>query len=224
MGRLAVTGTWLRRVALTLVVLIGLVAVLTARVITRGSASLELSDAAFDRGDLETATLEARTAALAYVPGAPHVAAAYERMAAIARGSEAEGRYAVARTAWSSVERAALETAHWFDPRTTELEEARLGLARLDRVERARTGEGVDTSAPPHAALAERKALGRTSAERGVQLTILVLAFVLLLAGFAGAGLWGITVEGRTNRRALVVGLGLVLGGAACWVLALVWG
>jgi hypothetical protein len=218
------TGVWLRRLALSIVVLVGLSAVMTARVITRGTAALESSDRAFDRGELESAVLEARTAALAYVPGAPHVSSAYERLAAIARGAEAEGRYALARTAWSSVERCALETGHWFDSRDAALEEARAGLGRLDRVAAEQRAGEVGGSTTGTSVARQQDALVAARSARGTHLVILALAFVLLAAGFAWGGLRGITAQGRTNRRGLIIGLVLVLCGASCWVLALIWG
>lgn len=210
------TGVWLRRVAVTLVVVIGLFAVYTARVVSRGTAALARSDAAFDRGDLEAAVLEARIAALAYVPGAPHVAAAYGRLAAIARGAEAEGRYTLSRTAWGAVERAGLETEHWFDTHADARKEAQAGLARLDALA-ARQG----TFAAPGEAPFARSPRVRGSSTPA--LGLLALAFALLLGGFGWCALRGVTPEGAARRRDLLVGLSIALGGAACWVLALIW-
>jgi hypothetical protein len=201
---------------MTLVVVVGLSAVYTARVVSRGNAALSASDAAFDRGDLEAAILEARIAALAYAPGAPHVAAAYERLTAVARGAEAEGRYTVARTAWGAVERAGLETSHWFDTHAEVRKDAREGLARLDALERqARPSASSQDPARPLAAIA------RSSTTPGIAL--LALSFVLLVAGFGWCARRGIGRGGSTNRRELLLGLAIALSGAACWVVALLW-
>jgi hypothetical protein len=211
------TGIWLRRIAMTLVIVIGLFAVFTARVVSRGTEALAKSDTAFDRGDLETSVLEARVAALAYAPGAPHVSAAYERLAAIARGAEAEGRYVVARTAWGAIERAAVETNHWFDMHAAERDEARAGLARLDTLAARQNPPSPDSRGKA----APAPAVARSSTTPGIAL--LALSFVLLVAGLAWCAVRGVTGEGSANRKQLLFGFGIALSGAACWLLALLW-
>ena len=69
----------------------------------RGEAAMAESDRAFHAGDLRSAVWEAKSAALAYVPGSPHVRRATERLEAIARGASAEGRWDLARLAWGAL-------------------------------------------------------------------------------------------------------------------------
>jgi hypothetical protein len=128
-------GALARRVlvGVLLVVALGLVsfALGTFRTLERGQRELAASDAAFDRGELEPALSHARRAALLYVPGAPHVGAAYERMRAIAIGSERAREPAMAAAAWRAMRAAALETAHLWQPHPEELGEASARLERL---------------------------------------------------------------------------------------------
>jgi hypothetical protein len=130
-----VRGAAARRVLLgvVLVLALGLVsfALGTFRTLERGQQELASSDAAFDRGELETALLHARRAALLYVPGAPHVTAAYERIRAIALGSERAREPVMAAAAWRAMRAAAIETAHSWQPHGFELAEANAQLERL---------------------------------------------------------------------------------------------
>lgn len=120
-------------VGVALVVALGLVSFAfgTFRTLERGQQELAASDAAFDRGELEPALLHARRGALLYVPGAPHVARAYDRMRAIALGSERARDPVLAAAAWRAMRAAALETAHLWQPHGYELGEANAQLERL---------------------------------------------------------------------------------------------
>ncbi|MET0410508.1 MAG: hypothetical protein ABW217_04405, partial [Polyangiaceae bacterium] len=69
--------------------------------------------------------------ALLYVPGASHVTAAYERIRAIALGSERAREPVMAAAAWRAMRAAALETAHLWQPHGYELGEANAHLERL---------------------------------------------------------------------------------------------
>mgnify|MGYP000892966350 CR=1 FL=1 len=83
----SVMAVWLRRAVQLLLLGVFFVGLITAREIQRGERALRASDEAFHRGDLETSVLHARTGAVAYAPGAPHVDAAYQRLEAIALGT-----------------------------------------------------------------------------------------------------------------------------------------
>jgi hypothetical protein len=128
------SGVWLRRLAAAIVAATVVLGVLVAREITRGQAALARSDQLFHSGDLLGALHAARDAALFYVPGAPHVDAARERLEAIARGAEAEANLGLARRAWESLRQVDEETAYPGRPPTASGERARAALRRLDAV------------------------------------------------------------------------------------------
>jgi hypothetical protein len=108
-----------------------IVAALTVEFARRGEAALVESDAAFNRGDVESAAVHARRAATAYVPGARHVTLAYERLHAIARGAEATGDPQVARLAWGHVRAAVLQTDYPGNASEPLRRQADASLARL---------------------------------------------------------------------------------------------
>jgi hypothetical protein len=199
----------LRGAALILTLCVLVLGVLTAHTVLEGQDELELSKAAFDRGDLADAIQHARRAAGYYAPGAPHVDASYARLRAIAFGSEASGDQPTARLAWSAVRSAALETRHAFVSRAAELEEADRQLARLAR------GQGERAPARPEPS-------PRPGPDPGWA-AVLSLGFLLSLAGLAMIGLFGVEPQGRIKTKPALLGAAVCLLGAACWTLALFW-
>lgn len=125
------SGASLRRLALAAALAPVLVALVTLRTLGRGEAELAASDRAFAAGELALSLRHARGAALAYVPGARHVEAAYARLRAIASGAERDRDRVLAASAWEATRLAALESAHLWRPRERELEQADTNLARL---------------------------------------------------------------------------------------------
>jgi hypothetical protein len=195
-------------VGVVLVVVLGLVsfALGTFRTLERGQQELAASDAAFDRGELEPALLHARRAALLYVPGAPHVSAAYDRLRAIALGSERAREPVLAASAWRAMRAAALETAHLWQPHGYELGEANSHLERLQ-------------PGPPDAALAAPSSWGHGRAP---------VWALLLAAGFAAAmvgailTIWrGVRPSGEWVLVRARLPLALTLAGVICTALAL---
>jgi hypothetical protein len=126
-----VSGGVLRRLALAAALVPVLVALVTLRTLSRGEAELAASDQAFAAGELELSLGHARRAALAYVPGASHVDAAYARLRALAAGAERDRDGVLAAGAWEAMRVAAQESGHLWHPRARELEQADGNLARL---------------------------------------------------------------------------------------------
>jgi hypothetical protein len=207
---------WVRRASFGLTVLAVALGAMTYRVVSDGTAALEQSDAAFHRGDLANAVLFARRAATAYAPGAPHTRAALARLRAVAVGSEGVGDTQSARLAWGAIRAAAIETRHVALPYARELDEANRALARL--------AVGPALTDPERRADAERRAQAAFGAPPGpapASGALLFAGFSVLAAGFLLVALRGITREGRIVPRGLVLGLGLLAIGAACWTFAL---
>jgi hypothetical protein len=207
-------GTWLRRIALVLVLAVLGLATLTARVVIDGERALARSDEAFDRGDVRAATLHARRAAVLDAPGAQHIRPAYQRLVAIAQGAEAAGERDVAIQAWLAVRGAALETRHIWIPRRAELERANGNLARLQ----------VPADGPPElrreAAATARRELDRDDAPRAPWVVVLATGFFLAIAGLLAIAWRGVAPDGDFVPGTIRVGVGLVLVGLVCWILA----
>lgn len=215
-------GRWSFRVAGGLLLGVTAAGVLTARITADGEAALAASEFAFDQGDVREATLHARTAAIHYVPGAPHVQAAHERLIAIAIGAEAAGDPAAAIAAWGAVRAAGLETRHWVSSHQAEVERANRELARLQ----ALSGEdatGARGAVDDGMARRQREfsvALEAACAPRRGGLLLLAAGFLLAAAGLATLLLGGLTGEGRFAPWGGRWGLALVAIGAACWTVA----
>ena len=198
------SGRGLRRLALAAALVPVLVALVTLRTLGRGEAELAASDQAFAAGELELALRHARHAALAYVPGASHVDAAYARLRAVATSAERDRDRALAASAWEAIRVAALESGHFWRPRARELEQADGNLARL---------RGLSA--------AEWKALRPPEPTRPFWALLLGAGFLVALLGLLGfcAGAWSASGRWRPARAAWPA-LGWCVGvGALAWAL-----
>jgi len=208
----------LRNLAAGLMLAVLAVAVLTARAVSEGERRMRQSDEAFDRADLPGALLAARSAAVMYAPGAPHVRRAFERMVAVAVGAEAAGQRRTAESAWRAVRAAALETRHLWVVHRSELARADENLARL-----AQLAEADKPDADPKLALARAKAeLARDDAPSTQFVVALVVGFALALGGLGTVGFSGVTPAGGIVLGRAKLGVVLALAGAAMWTFA-VW-
>lgn len=210
--------SWLRRVALLLLVSLLAFAVLTARAVSQGEAEMNLSDQAFDHGDIREAAHHARRAAMHYAPGAPHVRAAYERLEAVAHGAEASGDLDNAMFAWRAIRSAALETGHVRAVVPEERERANRALARLQALQSMPTSR--------REALRQKKVAERDLSSVGGARAGWILLLALGLGGMLAALGWftvrGIQPDGSIHRAtARYCGL-LALLGTACWAWAVV--
>lgn len=127
------SSTLLSGVALLLLALLLGGGVWTYRLLERGEQSMRESDQAFHRGALSESMRGAELALRAYVPGAPHVHAAEDRLRAIARGAEAEGKLTIARAAWDALRVHEERTDYPGRGATRYGEEASAALIRIDR-------------------------------------------------------------------------------------------
>jgi hypothetical protein len=116
---------------LGLALVAGLLAVIIVQVNQQGERAIRQSDKAFDQGQLDESTEFARQAATWYLPNARHVERAYERLTAIALGSEAKGDVSQAISAWSALRGVLHDTSHPWMVNETRSAVANDHLARL---------------------------------------------------------------------------------------------
>jgi hypothetical protein len=199
---------------LGLSVVVAALAMMTARAIVDGESALAESSRAFDHGDLATATVQARRAATLYAPGAPHVAAAYARLRAIAVGAESSGNRAAAMAAWRAIRGAALETRHLWIPRRVDLEDSSRALARLQA---AAVTDPSEARGVYEVAL-ER--LRRDDAPRAIWVLVLGAGFGLSAIGLGLLGWRGFGRDGAFLLAEARLPLGLFILGTACWTIA----
>jgi hypothetical protein len=209
---------WLRRIALSLLVLLLALATLTAHAVAQGEDEMTQSDAAFNRGDVRLAAHHARRAAVSYAPGAPHVRAAFQRLEAVARGAEANGEHDVALFAWRAMRSAALETQHVTRPFEAELMLANQALARLQvsAATPTTTREAVRLGK-----IAERD-LERDRTPRASWIALLTLGFLAALGGLGWFSVQGVRADGAIRWSVAKWGASLAILGALCWTWAVV--
>jgi hypothetical protein len=210
-----------RWVQLAVAVAICLGALLT-RVFWDGRAALAEGDAAHRRaaglsGDAarqeeEEAIRRWRRAARWYAPGAPHVAAAYDRLRALASSSEDPE---LALVAWRAIRSSSLATRSFYTPFEDRLGEANRHIATLMAASDTATGSREEKRAF-HLALLERD-----EAPSVFWSIFAVLGFFT----WVGGGFWfafrGVTAEDRLDRRQAATAGVLVVLGMAVWMVSL---
>lgn len=121
-----------RKIAALLLSFVLLIAASGVALTRRGVQEMQSSDLAFHGGDLTRSLLHARAAALSYVPGSDHVRAAYDRIEAIARGSESQGDLLLSRRAWETLRVALEQTDYPGRPISVRMQQAERSLRRVD--------------------------------------------------------------------------------------------
>ena len=200
------------------VVVVVCLGVVVTRAVWEGRSALHRGDQAAKAGDLATAITWWRRAARWYVPAAPHVGKAYDRLEGLAAASEESGDTITALAAWRGVRGSILATRSFFTPHGERLEPANRRIATLMA---AIEGEGAD----PGKTVAERTdwhyvLLARDEAPSLGWSVAALIGFGLWLGGgvmFAVRGLRGDQLVGsRAAWSGALVAVGLVV-----WMLGL---
>lgn len=210
-------GRLLRGTLWALLLMTLALAAATLGVVVEGERALRESDRAFNHGRVEEALAHAQRAAILYAPGAPHRARAYERMVAIAVGSEKKGDTQLSLRAWRSVRGAALETRHLWVVEPELLNLANENLARLNAQALAQEVATVDRAETQRQAL---QLLSRDEAPRAGWVVVLALGFAATCAGLAWAAMLGVTRRGEVIWERLRWPGALLAAGLVCWLLA----
>ena len=194
-------------------VLLGSAAV---RVAMEGRAELSASDTAWSAGDVADATVHARRAAGAFVPGAAYVSRAYRQLREIAEQSEARGDPEAALFAWRAIRAAAIGSRSWLASHEEERARADVAISRISAAARAGSSPGRPAQTS-ETARAYRAMMSADSAPP--------MAWGLLF--LAGAGLWvsggaqlarhGFDVEGHLQVREARTAAVLAAAGLAAW-------
>lgn len=206
------------------VIFVGLVValclgVVVTRAVWQGRAALAAGDRAHAGGDQREAIAQWRRAARWYVPGAPHVGRAYERLERLANAAEAEGDRETALAAWRGIRGSILATRSFYTPFSERLEPANRNIARLMA---AVEGGAAD----PGRSEAERADWHYGLLARDESPSVAWTLFALLgMAAWLGGGvlfaLRGVGEEDRMNGRVAVVSGAMVAVGLLVWMLGL---
>lgn len=198
-----------------LLVVCGVACVVTARSVYDGERALSACDDALRAKDRPTATARAREAATWYVPGAPHVPAAYARLVHIARTSEAEGDRESALLAWRAVRTAIVDSGFAIRTHEAELAAANRAILRLSAPE-----PGTTLIAPDDQAALDRRLetlLARRERARGPYVGLLFASLVVVLG--SAVALLRLDAVKMTRSLALVgVAVGFVAYAVAVWL------
>ncbi|MCC6647656.1 MAG: hypothetical protein IT374_19055 [Polyangiaceae bacterium] len=193
----------------------GVLLLATLRATWSGERALAQADQAIRAGDGGRAIAEAGRAARAYVPGAPHVPAAYLRLVHVARTSEVALDRERALLAWREVRQAALDTRWLAQPHARELAMANDAIARLSaddpRAPRARDTPGDEITARTRALLERDPATRRPA--------IAALLAGLLLGTLGAAGALAAARAGRPMKTAAIA----AVAGFVAYAVAVAW-
>jgi hypothetical protein len=205
----------LRKLSLVFAIVVAIGAAVSSRVLINGDAELAASTAALALGDPREAVVAARRAAGWYLPGAPHVAAAYQRLLALARTAEQHRQGDIALAAWRGVRSAALESRWLYTPHRAELDEANREIARLMAK--------VPNAAQPDASIqqAALQKLLRHEVPNPWWALGLLGGALLTATGFASWATAAGDVAGRLAWARARAGAAMALSGIVLWLLAL---
>jgi hypothetical protein len=206
--------------ALRAIAVVGLVlGAASARVVYSGEAEIAASTAGLRAGDAHAAAEHARRAAGWYVPGAPHVRVAYERLFALGTAAEGLGDRELALYAFRGVRTATIETRWMLSPHDDERARADRAIARIE-AEWPRP-PGMRAEPPQAIERASLEALARDEAPRTVWVVVLVAGALAWGAGAAAIARTGIDTVGAFSFRRALPGLVVAGTGAAAWLVAL---
>lgn len=185
---------------------------LALRVVVEGRDALADGDEAAAAKRPADAIAAWQTAARWYLPGAPHVGAAYERLGELAR---AQPEHALA--AWRAVRGAARATRSLWTPHADELAAADAAIAQLSAADPSGApAAGKD----PAARLAWHR--GRLAHDLRLGAGAAALAAFGIAAWLAGIG-WlvrrGLDGKGRLVRRPALIGAAVAIAGIAAWAI-----
>lgn len=208
-----------RTMAVIGVVLALCLGVVVTRAIWEGRSALATGDSAQAAGDRREAIAQWRRAARWYVPGAPHVGRAYDRLENLALVAEREGDLDTALRAWRGVRGSILATRSFYTPFSDRLEPANRNIARL-----MASVEGAQ--ADPARSEAERAEwhydlLARNEAPSVAWTLFAMLGMAIWLGGGLLFALRGLSGEDRLNGRVAVISGALVASGLLLWMLGL---
>ena len=120
-----------RRLLLGLAIVIFCLAVISGRAMWEGRSALSTGDEAHAKGDSEAAIRWWRRSARWYVPLAPHVSDAYERLRSLGRAAEDQGDSATALAAWRGIRSSIRATRSFYTPYSQHIDEADRHIASL---------------------------------------------------------------------------------------------
>ncbi len=191
----------------------------TVRVALSGENEIALSTTALRAADAHGAVEHARRAAGWYMPGAPHVRVAYERLLALGTTAEGLGDRDTALFAFRGVRTASIETRWILTPHEADREAADRAIARIEAEAPRAPGRRAE---PPAAVEREQlEALTRDEAPRTGWVIALVVGALAWAAGATAVARQAVGATGVVSWPRALPGLAAAGAGIALWLLAI---
>jgi CRP-like cAMP-binding protein len=172
---------------------------LVSRAAIEGSRALSRGEEMLAKGDVDGAIKWFRIAARWYVPKAPHVAEAHDRLTEIAELAETRNDVATSLAAWRASRAAILATRSFYTPHAERLEPANRAISRLMAVSEAR--ELAPSATDEERAEFHYELLARDESPSTAWFLFAMLGFVLWLGGGFYFAFRGVSKEGQLQRR-----------------------
>ena len=187
---------------------------LAVRVVIEGRSALADGDDAIAAKRTSDAIAAWESAARWYLPLAPHVDEAYERLVTLAKS---DPKHALA--AWRAVRHAALATRSLWTPHGDDLAAANAAIAKL-------SAEHPEAAGAAGQNVTERTAFytERLADDPRPSVGMAALAILGILSWLAGIGVIvrrGVNAAGALAKRPALVGAGLVIAGIVGWAVGL---
>lgn len=193
--------------------------VVAMRAVLEGRSALADGDDAAARGDFAEAIAKWRRAARWYLPLAPHVGGAYDRLEHLAREAEAKGDVTTALAAWRGIRGSILATRSFYTPQSHRLDPANQKIAALMA---GLEGDRADPGATPAERQAWHYALLIQDPSPSVFWSIVaLLGFGLWIGGAFWFALRGVSDQDGLVRRTAASSGACVAAGLVIWLLGL---
>jgi hypothetical protein len=192
---------------------------LCARVLMEGERELRICDSRLAADDYQVAIVHARRSASWYLPGAPHVPAAYGRLIKIAQNAEGRGDVATSVLAWRAIRTAAISSRFLFIPHQQELELANASIARLSA--RRTPTLGAPAAVDVDIERAQREALARIDRPRVPWIVVMCGSMASMAVGLFALATRAVSKAGAIVWNRARVPLFIFSIGALLWAIAL---
>jgi hypothetical protein len=209
----------MKRKVVTAAIVVGFcLAVVVTRAVWQGRGALDDGDSALEANETEEAIRGWRRAARWYVPLAPHVSDAYDRLEALANLAEKKGDLRTALAAWQGVRGSILATRSFYTPHEDRLDPANRKIAEL--MAKLDTTPPADMSHQELAAW-HHELLARDESPSVAWSLIAVVGFLVWIGGGVLFAVRGVSPEDRLVRRPAITAGVMVMAGLVVWLLGL---
>jgi len=193
--------------------------VVVTRAMWEGRSALSRGDQAQSAGQPAEAIRWWRRAARWYLPGAPHVGQAYDRLEQVARAAEERGDARTALAAWRGVRGSILATRSFYTPHSHRLDPANQRIAALMASIEGPTAD--PEHAEPERATWHYDQLRRDDAPSVFWSIVALLGFGVWIGGGGLFALRAVTKEDQLVAKTAAISGILVAAGLVIWMLGL---